>query len=261
MKQRVITAVLALIVFVPIVYLGAWPLEIVVALLGLIGLYELIRMKGHTIFSIQGLVASIALLLILLPVERWSMLTSIYSIETWFYICGLILMVATVFSKNHFTFDDAAVAILGSIYIGYGFKYFLLIRSEGLPLLLLALFIVWATDIGAYLFGRQFGKHKLAPSISPNKTIEGSVGGIVSAIVVAGLFFMIYPLDFSLGWCMLLAAVISVAGQLGDLVESAFKRHYQVKDSGKLLPGHGGILDRFDSILFALPVLHLLTLI
>lgn len=261
MKQRVITAVLSFLVFVPIVYTGSWLLEITVALLGIISLFELFRMKGNSLFSIEGIIAIIGLLLILLPSDRLPWLTVIYSTDILFYICGLLLLVATVFSKNKFTFDDAAVSILGAMYIGYGFKYFVLVRSESLALLLLALFIVWSTDIGAYLFGRKFGKTKLAPSISPNKTIEGSLGGIISAIIVSTLFLLIHPLHFSWPWGILLTVLISISGQLGDLVESAFKRHYQIKDSGKILPGHGGILDRFDSILFALPVLHLLTLI
>ncbi|MGB3161179.1 phosphatidate cytidylyltransferase [Carnobacterium sp.] len=259
MKQRVITALLSLIVFVPIVYVGSVVLTTAVAVLGLIALFELFRMRGQSLLSIEGLIASIALLLIVIPFDQ-EIVGTVYSSTMLFYICSLLLLVSTVFSKNKFNFDDAAMAILGSIYIGYGFKYFLLIRFEGLRLLLLALFIVWATDIGAYLVGRKFGKNKLAPHISPNKTIEGSLGGIFCALAVSTIYFFIYPLDFSFGMTVLLAILISVSGQLGDLVESALKRHYQVKDSGRILPGHGGILDRFDSILFAMPVLYLLTL-
>ncbi|WP_034550262.1 phosphatidate cytidylyltransferase [Carnobacterium funditum] len=260
MKQRIITAILSLIVFVPIVYMGSVILTTALAILSLIALFELFRMKGHSLLSVEGLIASIALLLILIP-SKQGILGTLYSANMLFYICVLLLLVSTVFSKNKFNFDDAAMAILGSIYIGFGFKYFLLIRFEGLGLLLLALFIVWATDIGAYLVGRKFGKNKLAPHISPNKTIEGSLGGVFSALVVATIYFFVFPLDFSFGMTVILAILISVSGQLGDLVESALKRHYQVKDSGKILPGHGGILDRFDSILFAMPVLYLLTLV
>ncbi|MEG0267461.1 MAG: phosphatidate cytidylyltransferase [Carnobacterium sp.] len=259
MKQRVITAILSLIVFVPIVYMGSVVLTATVAILGLVALFELFRMREQSLLSVEGLIASIAMLLIIIPSNQ-ELFKTVYSADMLFYICGLLLLVSTVFSKNKFNFDDAAMAILGSVYIGFGFKYFLLIRFEGLRLLLLALFIVWATDIGAYLVGRKFGKNKLAPHISPNKTIEGSLGGIFFALIISTIYFFSYPLDFSFGMTMLLAILISVSGQLGDLVESALKRHYQVKDSGKILPGHGGILDRFDSILFAMPVLYLLTL-
>jgi phosphatidate cytidylyltransferase len=125
--------------------------------------------------------------------------------------------------------------------------------------------LVWATDIGAYLFGRQFGSRffnrKLAPSISPNKTIEGAIGGVVSAVLVGALFLFFFKDELATSIeffpMILLVIFFSIVGQFGDLVESAIKRYYDVKDSGKLLPGHGGILDRFDSLLFVFPVMHL----
>ena len=139
-----------------------------------------------------------------------------------------------------------------------GFQNFISARSAGFEVLLFALFIVWATDIGAYLFGRRFGRHKLMPDVSPNKTIEGALGGILSAVVVAALFLVFtankglfpYPMPVML----VLTVLFSIVGQFGDLVESSIKRHYGVKDSGNILPGHGGILDRFDSLLFVFPL-------
>jgi phosphatidate cytidylyltransferase len=124
---------------------------------------------------------------------------------------------------------------------------------------LLALFIVWSTDIFAYVVGKAIGKTKLMPSVSPNKTVEGSLGGVVFAIITTAimmLFFNKGALDVSLVKMLFLALVFSIFGQLGDLVESSIKRQYGVKDSGKLLPGHGGILDRFDSLLFVFPLMH-----
>ena len=116
--------------------------------------------------------------------------------------------------------------------------------------------MVWTTDSGAYFVGRKLGKHKLWPEISPKKTIEGSIGGVVIAVIFAVLMQLIYP--FASSWTLLIVVTIiaSIIGQMGDLVESAIKRHYGVKDSGTILPGHGGILDRFDSLLFAVPLLH-----
>ncbi|MGX7417735.1 phosphatidate cytidylyltransferase [Carnobacterium gallinarum] len=261
MKQRVITAVIALIFFIPVVYYGSWVLEIVVAAMGLIGLFELFKMKGNSIFSIEGLIASIGTLLLIAPTKWLAFLPENYSQLYLFYVCGILLLICTVFSKNSFTFDDAGVAILGSLYIGYGFHYFIETRAAGFSLLMYILFVVWATDIGAYMFGRKIGKNKLAPAISPNKTIEGSLGGIASALVVAAVYLYFYPQGYSMGTMLALTVLFSISGQLGDLVESAFKRHYDVKDSGTILPGHGGILDRFDSLLFVLPILHLAALI
>lgn len=256
MKQRIITAIVALVLFVPVVYMGSWILELVVAGIGIIALFELFRMKGNKIISIEGLISILALLVLLFPHHVIKIMPEHFTTQNMFYLFVLLLLVCTVFSKNNFTFDDVAVAVLGTMYIGYGFRFLLLTRQSGLDLLLFVLFVVWSTDIGAYLIGRKLGKHKLAPSISPNKTIEGALGGIAMAIIVAFIYLSYYPQMNSTIWMLVLTIVLSIAGQLGDLVESALKRYYDVKDSGKLLPGHGGILDRFDSLLFVLPILY-----
>ena len=128
--------------------------------------------------------------------------------------------------------------------------------QAGLVYIFYSLFMIWATDSGAYFIGKAMGKTKLWPDISPNKTVEGSIGGIVCAMIVAALFVFLTDIDATL-WSLLgITLFLSAFGQLGDLVESALKRHFNVKDSGKLLPGHGGILDRFDSLLFVWPLLH-----
>ncbi|SIO12349.1 phosphatidate cytidylyltransferase [Carnobacterium alterfunditum] len=256
MKQRIITAIIGLILFVPVVYMGSWILELVVAVLGIIALFELFRMKGNKIFTVEGIISIIALLGLLLPQYAAMILPEYMDTQMILYLFVLLLLVCTVFSKNNFTFDDVAVSVLGIMYIGFGFRFLLLTRYSGLDLLLFVLFVVWATDIGAYLIGRKLGKHKLAPSISPNKTIEGAVGGVVMAMIVAFIYLTYYPQNYNIGWMLALTFILSIAGQLGDLVESAFKRYYGVKDSGNLLPGHGGILDRFDSLLFVLPVIY-----
>lgn len=256
MKQRIITAIIALILFVPVVYMGSWILELVVAGLGIIALFELFRMKGNKLFTIEGTIAILALLGLLFPHYMSMFLPEHMNSQVILYLFVLLLLVCTVFSKNNFTFDDVAVSVLGIMYIGYGFRFLLLTRHSGLDLLLFVLFVVWATDIGAYMIGRKLGKHKLAPSISPNKTIEGALGGVVMALIVGFIYLTYYPQNYNTGWMLALTVVLSVAGQLGDLVESAFKRYYNVKDSGNLLPGHGGILDRFDSLLFVLPILY-----
>jgi len=124
--------------------------------------------------------------------------------------------------------------------------------------LLTALAIVWAADSGAYFVGRAFGKRKLAVRISPNKTLEGMFGGLLAALVVAvgmGAYAGIALAD--IGWLLLVAALAALASVVGDLFESLFKRHAGVKDSGSLIPGHGGVLDRIDGLLPALPVFAL----
>ena len=143
-----------------------------------------------------------------------------------------------------------------------GFNAFLTARADGFFTLLYGMLIVWLTDSGAYIFGRQFGKHKLAPKVSPNKTWEGSVLGTVAATLILAIYLHFFPVGHvNLGLMVVVTIVLSILGQIGDLIESALKRSYGVKDSGKILPGHGGILDRFDSMLLVMPTLHLLGII
>lgn len=265
MKQRVITAVVALALFIPIIWYGGIAIQLTAAALAVVGVHELFKMKGLQLLSFEGVLASLGAIVLVLPRDVWFFfLPDKADTYILFYIIVMVLLTASVFSRNTYTFDEAAFPVLVSLYVGMGFKAFLLARGEtsDLTVLMYGLLVVWATDIGAYMIGRQIGKRKLAPAISPNKTLEGSLGGIVCAVVVAAIFFYFYPTQKYFGydmWIMLLFTVIfSMVGQMGDLVESAFKRHYGVKDSGKILPGHGGILDRFDSMLFVFPVMHLL---
>ncbi|MFV0558449.1 MAG: phosphatidate cytidylyltransferase [Enterococcus sp.] len=263
MKQRVITAVAALVVFLPIIYFGGIAIEILAAVLAGIGVYELFRMRGLNILSFEGILALVGAVFLVLPKERWFFFLPEHTDNVMlFYVIVMLLLGASVISKNTYTFDEAGFPILVSMYVGVGFQNFINARAESLVVLMFGLFIVWATDIGAYMFGRKYGARKLWPEISPNKTVEGAIGGILSAVVVAALYLLIYPGDEFFGYSMvivlLITVIFSMVGQFGDLVESAIKRHYDVKDSGKLLPGHGGVLDRFDSLLFVFPVMHLL---
>ncbi|WP_078413224.1 phosphatidate cytidylyltransferase [Priestia abyssalis] len=262
MKQRIITAVIAAAVFLPIVFYGGLPFTLLVYLLGTVGVLELLRMKKIELFSVPSFLSILLLWVFLIPRRADSVLTifSNYKVEIALFAV-LLLLTYTVLIKNKFTFDDAAFVMLATIYVGMGFYYFIEIRENGLAYVFFALFIIWATDSGAYFIGRAMGKNKLWPEISPNKTVEGSVGGVVCAIVVAAIFQVIAPVEDSIVKLLIIAVVLSVFGQVGDLVESAFKRHYGVKDSGNILPGHGGILDRFDSLLFVWPILHFLTML
>ena len=170
-----------------------------------------------------------------------------------------VLLGATVLGSSY-SFEDAAYPIASSFYVGLGFNALIDARLVNVDKVLLALFIVWATDSGAYLVGTRYGRRKLLPKISPNKTIEGSLGGIISAVLVSAIFMSVRPqvaTPYSFVTMLLLTVIFSIAGQFGDLVESAIKRHFGVKDSGKFIPGHGGVLDRFDSLLFVFPLMHL----
>ncbi|PJN87323.1 phosphatidate cytidylyltransferase [Bacillus sp. mrc49] len=262
MKQRIITAVVVAAIFIPLVILGEIPFLLTVYLLASIGLYELMKMKNLRVFSFEAILSHILLWVLLLPEQYSAFLADIDYDKVQIFLIGVLLfLLYTVVSKNRFTFDDAGFLVISILYLGVGFYYLFETRDSaelGLIYILLTLFTIWATDSGAYFIGKAIGKRKLWPEISPNKTVEGFIGGVFSAMIVGVLFYAFSSLDYTLFQLLLISLVIGVFGQLGDLVQSAYKRHYGVKDSGKILPGHGGILDRLDSLIFILPILHLL---
>lgn len=263
MKQRVITAIVALIIFIPLLVYGGTAFNLLVIAMGLVGMSEFLRMKKKLLVSPEAIISFLMIASLLVPSSWYDFLPDNIGGFELFYAFSLCLLIHMVVSKNRFSFDDAGVLTLGALYAGLGFHYMVVARAESFQMILYALLIVWITDSGAYLIGRKIGKHKLAPHISPNKTIEGSLGGTLSAVIIVGfyLYFFADQNFYSLPVMLGLTFIFSLGGQLGDLIESAFKRHYGVKDSGNILPGHGGILDRFDSLLFVLPLLHFTGLI
>jgi phosphatidate cytidylyltransferase len=263
MKQRIITAVIAAAVFLPIVVIGGLPIILLAYLLASIALYELLKMRNLKLFSIPGIISLLVLWIFLLPEQYQSFLENLQYTKVEFALLAVLLFLTyTVVTKNKFTFDDVAFSIMSTIYIGMGFMYFVETREAwGLVYIFYSLFIIWATDSGAYFIGRAMGKRKLWPEISPNKTVEGFFGGILCAVIVSILFVLFSDIDASIIELGIITIFLSIFGQVGDLVESALKRHYNVKDSGTLLPGHGGILDRFDSLLFVWPLIHFFHLI
>lgn len=252
MKQRIITAIIALIVILPFLFYGGWPFVLFAFVLATIGVAELLSMRGIAKLSVPGILSFLLLWTVLIEIEDYLPLTKLETIG----LLSLLLLAYTVLSKNQFTFDDAGFALMSALYVGFGFYFLAQARLDGLDYLFFIFFIVWATDSGAYFVGRKLGKRKLWPVISPNKTVEGALGGVALGVIVGIIFHLVSPFSYSMPAIIGISLLISVAGQIGDLVESAFKRHYGVKDSGKLLPGHGGVLDRLDSLIFVLPLLY-----
>jgi phosphatidate cytidylyltransferase len=262
MKQRIISAVIAIGIFLPLAIIGGLPFTFLTYIMATIGLFELLRMKQQPLFSGQSAMAFIMLWIVLLPGEYFDYASagSISKMNA-VYLAILIILSITVMTKNRFHFDEAAFAVLSALYVGVGFYYMIATREAGLVYLFYVLFVIWGTDTGAYFVGKSLGKRKLWPDISPNKTVGGSVGGILVALAIALLFAAFTELDMPTWKLLIVTVLLSVSGQMGDLVQSAFKRHYGVKDSGRILPGHGGILDRCDSWLFVLPLIHILQII
>jgi len=151
---------------------------------------------------------------------------------------------------------DVAVTLLGMIYIGWFFSYFLFIRNltaHGAYLFFLML-TIWAMDTVAYLVGKKFGKHKLAPTISPNKSWEGAVAGFIICIIAADIFSGFAEINGT--HALILGTIIGIVAQLSDLVESVIKRDAGVKDASNAIPGHGGVLDRMDSFILTAPIMY-----
>lgn len=255
LKTRVISA----LVFVPLIllatYFGGWIFAGVMLAIAVIGGNEYGKMiKVHNYLFLPRIYYPAAVLIIV-SAELWPKAAGILPALI-FLAFGAYM---TLFILGKFPIDEIAVNLLAVIYIPLTLATAILMRSgfgDGMYLILLLLIIEWLTDSGAYFIGSSFGKHKLAPTVSPKKSVEGAVGGIAVA-VVAALIFNIFTDLASVGFLLVVAVVVSVAGQLGDLCESALKRWAGVKDSGNLIPGHGGILDRFDSLFFAAPVAYL----
>jgi phosphatidate cytidylyltransferase len=150
-------------------------------------------------------------------------------------------------------FANWAWTVAGILYIGWLLSYIVALRitDDGRGWVFLAVLCTFASDIAAYLTGRAAGRHKMAPYISPNKTWEGAIGGVVGSIIISIAVVILFDLPLVYWQAVLLGVLVSVVGQLGDLVKSLFKRNVEVKDSGNVLPGHGGFLDRMDSLAFA----------
>jgi len=165
-------------------------------------------------------------------------------------------LVTVVKLYPRFTPLDAAIAFTGTIYVGL-ILYFYLISTlgDGWIWLVFMLACTWASDTIAYLVGRKWGKHRIAPTLSPGKTVEGAVGGVLGSFLTAALILYFNP-ALPIAYVLLLGMLVGVAAQVGDLVESAIKRQAGIKDAGGLIPGHGGILDRFDSMLFTAPLVY-----
>jgi len=257
MKQRIVTGLVAALLFLPLVLIGGLPFVLLIYLMATIAFFEIMRMKKVPALSRQALLSVMMLWLFLIPSEYGRFFASAgLAKEEYLFALIFVLLMITVATKNEVPYETIGFCLLTVFYLGIGFYYMMEIRAAGLDLFLYALFVIWATDIGAYFFGRSFGKRKLWPEVSPKKTVEGSAGGTLCALLVGAAFYFFPGWDMGFFQTVLTAFLLSVIGQIGDLVESALKRAYHVKDSGNILPGHGGILDRVDSWLFVMPFLH-----
>lgn len=230
--------------------------DLTVGLVALFALYEFLilgRKKGYDI--------PVALCLLICAFIIAAFVLEHVSVEMGMFATLLVIPASYVF--RNVSVDDAlpssAVAVLGTMYVGMLAGSLVRLRNdfpEGPKLVFFLLLVVWLGDAGAYYVGKRFGKRALSPRISPKKTVEGGIGGIAASVITAVVIQQTFFNEFPLLHAIIIGIVLSIAGVIGDLAESLWKRSAAVKDSGTLIPGHGGFLDRFDSILFTAPILY-----
>jgi phosphatidate cytidylyltransferase len=270
LTRRIIFAVIAAPASIAIVYLGDWVLAIVLSGLAALAAWEFFRMARET--GVLPLDPAGIALAALLPIAVHAQRLGVYTLSLTAIVAMILVMFASTIWLRGPTgkpISSVSVTAFGVLYAGL-FSYIYAVRyhdytvgaGAGTALVFLPVLLTWSTDVGAYAFGRMFGKKKLIPSVSPGKTVEGAVGGLGLTIVICLLYvrFILLPyaqLGLSIQGAVLFAIVVSVAAQTGDLAESLLKREAGVKDSSRILPGHGGILDRFDSLLFVMPIAYL----
>ncbi len=183
------------------------------------------------------------------------------SVEMGMFATLLIIPASYVFRRKSIeeSLPSSAIAVLGTMYIGMLGGSLIRLHNDfpvGSKLIAFLLIVVWIGDAGAYYVGKNFGKTKLSPVISPKKTIEGGIGGVLTSITAAIVIHFTFFPEFPLVHAIIAGVLLSLSGMVGDLAESMWKRSADVKDSGTLIPGHGGFFDRFDSILFTAPILY-----
>lgn len=265
--KRIATGIIFMIVIIAVLVLNNTIVDTVfVTLLSLCGIYEYNKcFKAKNIHPIP-LVGYISCLVIPLLGTTLDLSIKLAISAIWMIVALIYMFTYIVIKKLEINIIDVAVTIFSIIFVPFMFSFIklLLLLPHGRIYLLLAFGCSTATDTFAYEIGSRFGKHKLTP-VSPKKSIEGSIAGIIGAMVVCAIISFITntycDTNFNIILVTLMGAILSVVGQIGDLAASSIKRYCEVKDFGKLMPGHGGILDRFDSILFIAPLMYALVYI
>jgi len=228
-----------------------------VALVGCLALYEFLVLGRK-----KGFVIPVPLCILVMLFIIAAFVLEPVSVEMGVFLALLVIPGSYVFTSRDLdnALPSSAIAIMATLYVGMLAGSLIRLRNDfpvdGPHLVLFLLIVVWIGDAGAYYVGRQFGRHPLSPRISPKKTIEGGIGGVTTSVIAAVVIHYTFFPHFPLLHAVIAGVVLSVCGVIGDLAESMWKRSAAVKDSGTLIPGHGGFLDRFDSIFFTAPILY-----
>jgi phosphatidate cytidylyltransferase len=252
LRTRVLTAAVLLpAVLAAVVFAPNWFFTLFIAVLGLFGLYEIAAMTGTlklVALPLYAVVGGVPLFGLLYGADAGWWLPAII-------IVVMLILIARIAAAGR---DGApsvpALAFTGAAYVGVLFPYFAMLRNQplGVNWVIAVVLLAVASDTGAYFVGRQFGRRKLAEKVSPNKTVEGALGGMIATVVAGVILSPLFSPTWHAGAVIFFSAMISLLAQLGDLACSAFKRAAGVKDSGWIFPGHGGLLDRTCSLVFAM---------
>ena len=261
MKTRIVSG-LILVPFAALLYFGGYPLMAGCLFVGLVGLHEFYNgfheMDVHPSYGI-GVVSTAVLYLGFLFMKNTELfLTKEASFVCFWIFLTTVMSLLYLFAIEKRKLEDAMATLTGIFYVVF-FSFHVMLVDQSDPKTSVFVWIIilsaFGTDIFAYFSGYFFGKHKLCPKISPKKTVEGSIGGIVGAVLLCGIFGAVFIKGYLIH-CLILGALGGVFSQFGDLSASIFKRKMGIKDYGNLIPGHGGILDRFDSVLFTAPLVY-----
>ena len=254
---REITALVAAPVVIWIIGWGhEYVFDAAIALVAVLAMYEFLDLGRH-----KGYAMPIPLCIVIMLIIMAAFILEGLSVEFGMFAALLVIPASYVVGRKPLedSLPSSAIAVLGTTYVGMLSGSLIRLRHdfpEGANLVFFLLLVVWLGDSGAYYVGKTFGRHKLSPRISPKKTVEGLMGGVAASVVTAVVIHFTFFDEFPLLHAIIAGVILSIAGVIGDLAESMWKRSADVKDSGTLLPGHGGFLDRFDSILFTAPILY-----
>ena len=254
MKTRIISAIVMLLIFIPILILGGSVFKAFTILLAILGMYELMNVRKNK-KVIPTPIRIIAYILVGIFVYFSSdFFEASYNLDYRVFIVtflSFLIPLVIINDNKKYNINDALYLSGGVLFLAISFNALVVVRNVSLVNLLYVLVVTIMTDTFAYFSGYFVGKHKLCEKISPKKTIEGAIGGSLLGTII-GVLFYLYVVDFGANLTILIPVTLlfTIMGQIGDLVFSSIKRYYDVKDFSNLIPGHGGILDRFDSILF-----------